>query len=115
MQKVLLILSIGIFSILSGCGYFLGTTETEEISDLSKKWKKTIKADLSDDEFVHQARLRVAGTIEGKCSINGHELGPGKVNEILYNGDHYSKEYEVRYQPVGEVRGKLKVYVTFHY
>ena len=42
MQKLILVLAFCIATTLSGCGYFLGTTVTEEMPDLSKKWEKDL-------------------------------------------------------------------------
>ena len=113
-----LIILIGLYSLvtLSGCGYFLGTTVTAEIPDLSKKWEKEMKVELGEEEYVHRVKLRVAGETDCKFLLYDKQLGPGKINTEIRDGDYYSKDFTVRYKPVGDtIKGRLKVYVTYYY
>ena len=116
MQKLIVIAVMLILTILSGCGYFTGTTVTEEIPDLSKKWDKEMKVELGEGKYVHKVKLRVAGETTGRFLMNKKELGPGKINEVIRNGDYYSTDFPVRYKPVDDtIEGRIKGYVTYYY
>lgn len=75
-----------------------------------------MKVALGEDKYVHRVKLRVAGETTGKFLMNKKELGPGKINTVIRDGDYYSTDFTVRYQPVDDTtKGRIKVYVTYYY
>lgn len=100
---------------LSGCGYFLGTTKTHEMPDLSKKWTKMIKTDLAEGQNVHSAKFKVFGQSTGEFLLNDKKFKAGKIDIVLYQGDFYGDHFYIQYEPLGDNEGHLKVSVTYYH
>ncbi len=97
----------------SGCGYFLGTTKTHEMPDLSKKWTNVIKTDLDEGQNVHSAKFKVFGQSTGEFLLNEKKFKAGEIDTILYQGDFYSDHFSIEYEPLADNEGHLKVSVTY--
>ena len=115
MRKLIIISGFYAVATLSGCGYFIGTTVTEEIPDLSKKYDKVIKADLPKGQFVHSVKAKVSGRSSGKFLLNDKKFRAGKIDTILYKGDFYIEDFSFSYEPLEDNEGHLKVSVTYYH
>ena len=115
MRKLIIISGFYALATLSGCGYFIGTTVTAEIPDLSKKWNKEMKVELGEGQSVHRAKVKVFGQSTGNFLLNTTKFTSGKIDTILYEGDFYDPYFPLHYEPLEDNKGHLKVSVTYYH
>ncbi|NDK54806.1 hypothetical protein GWO68_02650 [Pontibacter sp. BT213] len=90
-------------------------TETIVIDQISSPHNYKVIAPLRADEYVHNLKIVVRGSINDTAMIGNVKLLAGKVNKVIYNSDWYSPDYELRYKPYKAIEGSLKVDLTFSY
>ena len=107
---------IVIMLLCTGCFYFFGEEVVEiSIPDVSKGFEKQIEVKAEGKRGVYKLLVKATGQLDQKCMINSIELGPEKVDTIVYCGDHYAPEYFIRYEPLQTTTGQLKLELTFFY
>ena len=109
-------LALALLFIVTGClPYFGRETIKETIDDVARPYEKEINIQIPANRAVYKRKVSVKGEIDKKCIINLVELGPGKIDTVIYKGDHYGTNYYIKYEPLQASEGQLTLEVTFYY
>ena len=110
------ILLIVPFTILVGCLPYFGKQTVEvQIADASQQFEKRIDIEIPKNRAVYKRKVYVKGELNQKCILNYIEVGPGKIDTVIYNGDHYGTNDYVIYEPAENTKGHLQLELTFYY
>ena len=117
MRRVILnvvILTV-LLSNLSCLPYFGRKTVVIEISDVTQRIEKEIAIQIPENRIVYKRKAYVTGKVDKKVRLNLVEIGPGKIDTVIYKGDHYGTKDYVKYEPLQATEGQLRLEVTFYY
>lgn len=96
--------------------YFWG--RTVDVPDVTKEQKILLKSERTSD--TTNAKIRVTGEIDGRavfswfCDDQGQcgkqaQIGPGKIDLEVLDGDWYDNSLGVKYQPQSVLTGHLTI------
>ncbi|MEJ8757597.1 hypothetical protein WG947_11340 [Pontibacter sp. H259] len=104
-----------VFAVISFLSVGGSKTETIIIDRVSNPYNYKVQSGLKADQYVHNLRIVVRGSINDTALISNVKLLPGKVDKVIYNSDWYSPDYELKYNSYRATKGNLKVELTFLY
>jgi len=106
---------ITFYLIIASCALNNKEYEIVKIPDASKNHIEEVKVEVPEGEHVYKLKVEVDGEVTNKIKINDFDLGSGRIQETIKNGDYYGTEYTINYETSDSNEGNLQIKLSFYY